>query len=108
MSLERVSEVFTVVLAVVYLLLPVTYWVLAKTWYRSQTGRALMWLLASLAIAMLYVAAGVLYGQHEGRLELRFFTYAIMLGAGVRFGAYMFQTQVASAEPRALHDTTAK
>lgn len=91
--LENISLVVTVLTLLVYVLMPLVYGAIAPSWYKTQTGRVLMWLLAALAIAVLYIAAGVFFGSHPYRVELRVVTFAIVLTAGVRFLAYMLQIQ---------------
>lgn len=100
MTLEGLSVGLTVLTMLVYILLPFTYGIIAPKWLRTQTGRAVMWLLAALAVAMIYIAAGILFGLHEGRVALRIFTLIIVLTAGVRFLAYMFQTQFAAVREK--------
>lgn len=100
MNIEAISTIFTFGIVFVYLALPLIYALLAKTWHRTQTGRAVMWLLAALALTVLYVAAGVLWGPHPGRVAFRFATYFVLFTAGVRFAVYMFQTQFQAVRER--------
>lgn len=100
MTLELITQILTVIVAIVYLSLPLIYAFVAKTWFSSQTGRAVMWLLFALGIAVAYVAAGVLWGIHPGRVAFRFVAYTVLITAGVRFAIYMFQTQIEAARKR--------
>lgn len=95
-----ITNALSFALAVTYFSLPVIYAVLAKNWRHTQTGRALMWLLVAAAMAVIYLAAGVIWGIHPGRAILRLVTYAVLIAAGVRFGVYMFQTQYEAVRKR--------
>lgn len=98
--LEQLSFAATLLTLVVYCLLPVVYGAIAPSWYKTQTGRVLMWLLAALAVAMLYISAGVFFGNHPYRVELRIVTIFVVLTAGVRFLAYMLQTQFSAVREK--------
>lgn len=100
MSLEMISEILTMATVVVYILLPLTYWVLAKRWYSSKTGRAMMWLLTALALSLIYIFFGVFLGDHDGRAEFRIATLVYILAAGARFMALMLETQIGSFRRR--------
>lgn len=91
--LEKISLIATVLTAAVYILMPLVYGAIAPRWYKTQTGRVVMWLLAALACAVVYIAAGVFFGIHPYRVEVRVLTFAVVLTAGIRFLAYMLQTQ---------------
>lgn len=100
MILEQISLVATLLTLVVYFALPVVYGIIAPRWYKTQTGRVLMWLLAALAVAMLYITAGVFFGNHPLRVELRIVTLFVVLTAGIRFLAYMLQTQFSAVREK--------
>lgn len=102
--LEQISFAATLLTAAIYFLLPVVYWAIAPSWYRTQTGRVLMWLLAALALATVYIAAGVFFGTHPYRVELRIATFVVALTAGIRFLAYMLQTQFAAVREKQSHE----
>ena len=99
--LELLSFAAVLLTLVVYLLLPIVYGTIAPRWHKSQTGRVLMWLLASLALAVIYIAAGVFFGTHAYRVEFRIVTFVVAITAGVRFLAYMFQTQFEARREKA-------
>lgn len=99
--LELLSFAAVLLTVIVYLLLPIVYGLIAPRWYRTQTGRVLMWLLAAIAIASLYIAAGVFFGVHPLRVEFRIVTFFVAIAAGVRFLAYMFQTQFEARRDKA-------
>lgn len=100
MSLEMVSEVLTMATVVVYILLPLTYWVLAKRWYTTKTGRAVMWLLTALALSLIYIFFGVFLGQHDWRAEFRIVTLLYILAAGARFLSLILETQIGNFQRR--------
>lgn len=91
--LEKTSFVLVFLTLVVYFALPLVYGIIAPRWYRTQTGRVLMWLLAAIAVSIIYVAFGVFFGSHIFRVEFRIVTLVIVMTAGIRFLAYMLQTQ---------------
>lgn len=98
--LEKFSLVATVATMVVYFLLPLVYGFIAPRWYKTQTGRVLMWLLAAIAVSIVYITVGVFYGVHPYRVEFRLVTLVIVITAGIRFLAYMLQTQFAAVREK--------
>lgn len=98
--LENISLVATLITLIVYFLLPIVYGVIAPSWHRSQTGRVLMWLLAAIAVSIVYITVGVFFGIHPYRVEFRLVTLVIVVTAGLRFLAYMLQTQFAAVREK--------
>lgn len=75
----------------VWVVLPALYWYTAPEWWRSRTGRALMWLLGSTAALFFLLLTGRAFGEYPGKPLVQAFVFALTLGAGIRLAVLFFQ-----------------
>lgn len=82
------------VAAWLWVLLPALYWATAPEWYRTRTGRALMWLLGSTAALFLLLLTGRTFGEYAGKEIVQGIIYSAVLGAGIRLAVLFFQLRL--------------
>lgn len=75
----------------VWVALPFLYWYTAPEFWRTRTGRSMMWLLASTSGLFFLLLTGRAFGEYPGREVVQAAVYSLTLGAGLRVGVLFFQ-----------------
>jgi hypothetical protein len=80
--------------AIIWITLPFVYMATAPDWWKSPTGRALMWLLGSTAALFVLLLTGGLFGNYPFKEWVRGGVFAAVLFAGIRLSVLFVQLRI--------------